>query len=269
MKICAATSAKQTPKQRIERTMNIDTTCQQLREMRMSRMASQLQQRLANAEQRELAPEEFLALLVEDEYLSRRQKRLDRMVGKAGFKPERPSMEDITYSPARGLDKKDLLVFTSPRWLSDALNVILTGPTGCGKSFIAQAIALQACRMGFAASYIRYPLLFEQVNAARGTGQYLKFLKTMTKTQVIILDDFLMQEVSIQDLSPLMDVIEEKQQTGSIIVTTQYPIAQWHHRMPDPTMADAICDRLTSAAYKFNLKGDQSMRGSRLKSQPK
>ena len=123
--------------------------------------------------------------------------------------------------------------------------------------------------MGFAARYLRYPLLFEEVNAARGTGQYLKFLKTMAKTQVLILDDFLMQEVSVPDLSPLMDVIEEKQQTGSIIITTQYPIAKWHHRMPDPTMADAICDRLVSTAYKFNLKGDQSMRGSKLKSQAK
>jgi len=249
--------------------MNIDMVCQQLREMRMSRMASQLHERLANGEQRELAPEEFLALLVEDEYLSRRQKRLDRMVGKAGFKPERPSMEDISYTPTRGLAKKDLVVFTTPKWISDAINVIFTGPTGCGKSFIAQAIAHQACRMGFAARYLRYPLLFEEVNAARGTGQYLKFLKTMAKTQVLILDDFLMQEVSVPDLSPLMDVIEEKQQTGSIIITTQYPIAKWHHRMPDPTMADAICDRLVSTAYKFNLKGDQSMRGSKLKSQAK
>jgi len=249
--------------------MNIDMTCQQLREMRLTRMAAQLHDRLANGEQRELSPEEFVALLVEDEYLSRRQKRLDRIVSHAGFKPERPSMEDIIYSPTRGFDKKDLTTFSTPRWISEAVNVILTGPTGCGKSFIAQAIALQACRMGFVTRVLRYPLLFEEVNAARGTGQYLKFLKTMAKTNVLLLDDFLMQEVAVQDLSPLMDVIEEKQQTGSIIVTTQYPIAKWHHRMPDPTMADAICDRLASAAYKFNLKGDQSMRGCKLKSQPK
>lgn len=249
--------------------MNIDTVCQQLREMRLSRMASQLSERMANGEQRELAPEEFLALLVEDEYLSRRQKRLGRMVGKAGFKPEQPSMEDIIYTPARGVTRKDLAVFTTAKWINDAINIVFTGPTGCGKSFIAQAVALQACRMGYAARYLRYPMLFEEVNAARGTGQYLKFLKTMAKTPVLILDDFLMQEVSVQDLSPLMDVIEEKQQTGSVIVTTQYPIAKWHHRMPDPTMADAICDRLVSTAYKFNLKGERSMRGSKVKSQPK
>jgi DNA replication protein DnaC len=249
--------------------MNIDTVCQQLREMRLTRMASQLRDRLANGQQRDLSPEEFIALLVEDEYLARRQKRLDRMVGKAGFKPERPCMEDIIHSPARGLDKKELTAFSTPKWITEAINVILTGPTGCGKSFIAQAIAQQACRMGFTARCLRYSMLFEEVNAARGTGQYLKFLKTMAKTNVLLLDDFLMQEVSVQDLSPLMDVIEEKQQTGSIIITTQYPIAKWHHRMPDPTMADAICDRLVSTAYKFNLKGDQSMRVSKSKSHPK
>lgn len=249
--------------------MNIDTVCQQLREMHLSRMAVQLHERLSNGEHRELAPEEFLALLIEDEYLSRRQNRLNRMIGKAGFKPEQPSMEDITYTPTRGLVKKDLAVFTNTKWITDAINVILTGPTGCGKSFIAQAIALQACRMGYAARYLRYHLLFEEINAARGTGQYLKFLKTIAKTPVLILDDFLMQEVSVQDLSSLMDVIEEKQQTGSIIVTTQYPIAKWHHRMSDPTMADGICDRIASVAYKFNLKGDQSMRVNRIKSQSK
>ena len=123
--------------------------------------------------------------------------------------------------------------------------------------------------MGFPACTIRYTMLFEEINAARGTGQYLKYLKKMSSIKVLILDDFVMQEVSIHDLSALMDIIEEKQQTGSIIVTTQYPIAKWHHRMKDPTMADAICDRLVSNAYKFNMKGGESMRGKNLKSQSK
>jgi DNA replication protein DnaC len=159
--------------------------------------------------------------------------------------------------------------FSTPGWISDTRNIIFTGPTGCGKSFVAQAIALQACRMGFPARYLRYTLLFEEINAARGTGQYLKFLRKMLATKVLVLDDFVMQQVTAHDLSSLMDIIEEKQQTGSIIVTTQYPTAKWHHRMPDPTIADAICDRLTANAYIFNLKGDQSMRKSKQKSHAK
>jgi DNA replication protein DnaC len=246
--------------------MNMDTVYQQLNEMRLSRMAEQLRDKLTNDDYKELSHEEFIAFLVEDEYLSRKQRRLTRMVSRAGFKPERPSVEDIIYSEARGFCKKDIIQFSTPKWITESRNIIFTGPTGCGKSFIAQAIALQACRMGFMSRYIRYPLLFEEVNTARGTGQYLKFLKTMTATKVLILDDFLMQETSVEDLSPLMDIIEEKQQTGSIIITTQYPIPKWHHRMPDPTMADAICDRLVSTSYKFNMKGDQSMRGKNKKS---
>jgi DNA replication protein DnaC len=247
--------------------MNISTVCQQLQELRMSRMAEQLQERLANGDHQTLSHEEFIALLVEDEYLARKQKRLNRIIGRAGFKPEKPMIEEIIHSDTRGISHKDILQFTTTKWITDARNIILSGPTGCGKSFIAQAIAMQACRMGFTTRNQRYSLLFEEINAAKGTGQYLKFLKSMSTTKVLIIDDFLMQEVSVQDLAPLMDIIEEKQQTGSIIFTTQYPIAKWHHRMPDPTMADAICDRLTSKAYKFNLKGDQSMRIKNQKSQ--
>ena len=247
--------------------MNMDTVYQQLNEMRLTCMAQQLRDKLSNSDYRDLSHEEFIAFLVEDEYLSRRQRRLARMVSRAGFKPEQPAIEDIIYSDTRGFSKKDSLLFSTPKWITESRNIIFTGPTGCGKSFISQAIALQACRMGFTSKYLRYALLFEEVNAARGTGQYLKLLKTMATTKVLILDDFLMQETSVQDLSPLMDIIEEKQQTGSIIITTQYPIEKWHHRMPDPTMADAICDRLVSTAYKFNMKGDQSMRGKALKSQ--
>lgn len=249
--------------------MNIDTVCKQLQEMRLTRMAAQFQDRLANGEHTTLTHEEFFALLVEDEYLDRKQRRLHRIVSRAGFKPERPSIEDIIHSDSRGITQKDILQFTTPKWIMDSRNIILTGPTGCGKSFIAQAIALQACRMGFTTRYQRYTLLFEEINAAKGTGQYLKFLKNMSNTKILIIDDFLMQEVTVGDLTPLMDIIEEKQQTGSIIITTQYPVAKWHHRMPDPTMADSICDRLTSKAYKFNMKGEQSMRIRHEKSQEK
>jgi DNA replication protein DnaC len=247
--------------------MNIETVCQQLQEMRLSKMAERLQERLANGEDKALSHEEFIALLVEDEYLDRKQRRLNKIISRAGFKPEKPSIEDIIHSDSRGITQKDILQFTTQKWIIDTRNIILTGPTGCGKSFIAQAIAFQACRMGFTTRYLRYTLLFEEINASKGTGQYLKFLKMMSSTKVLIIDDFLMQEITIRDMTPLMDIIEEKQQTGSIIITTQYPIAKWHHRMPDPTMADSICDRLTSKAYKFNMKGEQSMRIKNQKSQ--
>lgn len=239
--------------------MNIEKTCEQLKEMNLSRMAEALKDRLNNGDHIDLSHEQFIALLVEDEHVARKQKRLQRMIAQARFKPELPSLEDIVYNSTRGFDKKDIMQISTLQWIENAHNIIFTGPTGSGKSFLAQAIAFQACRLGVPVLNIRYNILFEEINAARGTGMYLKYLKKISKVKVLIIDDFLMYNTSTMELSALMDVIEEKQQLGSIIITTQYPIAHWHKKMPEPSIGDAICDRLAHTAYKFNLKGE-SMR---------
>jgi DNA replication protein DnaC len=239
--------------------MPIETTCEQLKQMNLTRMSESLKNRFQTGDHIDLSHEQFIGLLVEDEYIARKQRRLQKMIATAQFKPELPSLEDINYSPPRGFQKKDIMQFSTLQWVENAQNIIFTGPTGCGKSFLAQAIAQQACRMGVAALNVRYNILIEEVNAARGTGMYLKYLKKLAKVKVLIIDDFLMHNVTTMDLSSIMDVIEEKQQVGSVIITTQYPIPQWHKRMPDPTIADAICDRLVHNAYKFHLEGD-SMR---------
>lgn len=239
--------------------MNIEKTCEQLKEMNLSRMAEALKDRLNNGDHIDLSHEQFIALLVEDEHVARKQKRLQRMIAQARFKPELPSLEDIVYNSTRGFDKKDIMQISTLQWIENAHNIIFTGPTGSGKSFLAQAIAFPACRLGVPVLNIRYNILFEEINAARGTGMYLKYLKKISKVKVLIIDDFLMYNTSTMELSALMDVIEEKQQLGSIIITTQYLIAHWHKKMPEPSIGDAICDRLAHTAYKFNLKGE-SMR---------
>jgi DNA replication protein DnaC len=232
--------------------MHLESVIEQLKAMRLSTMADSLRTRLQNGNNRDLAPEEFFALLVEDEFNARKNRKLSRMIGSANFKPEQACIENITYSPVRGITKKDIMPFTTSTWIDNAQNLILTGPTGCGKTFIAEAIGLQACVMGFAVTKIRYPLLFEEVRAAKGTGTYLRFLKKLSRIKVLILDDFLMQPIETADSGPLLDVIEEKEQTGSLIITTQFPIPKWHLKLPDPTVADAVCDRLTHSAIKFN-----------------
>jgi DNA replication protein DnaC len=248
--------------------MHSEKVIEQLKSMRLSNMAESFQTRLKNGNIHDLAPEEFFALLVEDEYNARKNRKLSRMIGRANFKPEQAAIENINFSQSRGFTKKDIMPLTTATWINNAQNLVITGPTGCGKTYLAEAIGLQVCIMGFSVIKIRYPLLFEEIHAAKGTGMYLRYLKKIARIKVLIIDDFLMQPIETIDCGPLLDIIEEKEQTGSIIITTQFPIAKWHLKLPDPTVADAICDRLTQGALKFNLEGD-SMRKDKEKSASK
>jgi DNA replication protein DnaC len=248
--------------------MHLESTLKQLRELRLSAMASSLEQRLKNGDQRELSPEDFVALLIEDEHASRQSRRLNRLVAHADFKPEQACLENVTCNPGRGFQKRDLMQFTNTTWIEQSHNIILTGPTGTGKTYIAEAIGLAACKFGYSSRKIRYKTLFEEINTARGTGCLLKYLKKIQSTRVLIIDDFLMGQASQEDISNILEIVEQRSQLGPLIVTTQFQTAQWHKLMPDPTIADAICDRLAHTAIIFNLEGE-SMRKSKNKSQSK
>lgn len=248
--------------------MHLEALLKQLHELRLSTMAGSLERRLKNGDQRDLSPEDFLALLVEDEYSSRQERRLNRLITHANFKPEHACIEDILYNPNRGFQKRDLMQFTNATWIEQSHNIVLTGPTGTGKTYIAEAVGLAACKLGYSCRKIRYKTLFEEINSAKGTGTFLKYLKKMQSTRVLIIDDFLMGQSSPQEISNLLEIIEERTQLGPLIVTTQFPPAQWHKLMPDPSIADAICDRLAHTAIIFNLKGE-SMRKSKEQSHPK
>ena len=239
--------------------MHLEQVVRQLRSMRLSTMADSLTERLNNGDTRNLTPEEFLALLVEDEYSARRNRKLQRMIARTGFKPEGACLENIRYEARPGLKRSDIAPFSTAGWIDNAVNVILTGPTGCGKTYLAEALGLAACKMGHPARKIRFQRLFEELSAAKGTGMLLGYLEKLAKVKVLILDDFLMTSVTQQELGYLADILEERDGSSSLIVTTQYPPNTWHDRLPDPTIADAICDRLVHRAIKINLKGE-SMR---------
>jgi DNA replication protein DnaC len=248
--------------------MHLETTLTQLHTLRLSTMAGSLQDRLSRGDCNGISAEDFFALMVEDEFRSRQDKKLRHLIGRANFKPEQACLENIIYGPSRGFQKKDLLQFTNTTWIQQAHNIVICGPTGTGKTYIAEAIGLQACKMGHSTRKIRFKTLFEEINDARATGQYLKYVEKLQKTRVLIIDDFLMSEIAAEDASHLFEIIEERTQLGPLILTTQYAVPQWHKRLPDPTIADAICDRLAHTAITINLRGE-SMRKIPTKSHPK
>lgn len=235
--------------------MHLETTLTQLRDLRLSAMADALQRRLEQGDQHGLSGEEFAALLIEEEYCARQQRKLTRLIAQANFKPEGACLENVRYAATRGVEKRDLMAFTTPAWIQGAHNLIFTGATGTGKTYLAEAIGLQACKLGYTVKKLRFKTLFEELNAARGTGQFLKALKRLQLTRVLILDDFLMTPASSDDLANLLEIIEDRSQLGPLIITTQYAVADWHHLLPDPTIADAICDRLIHTSTHFTLHG--------------
>lgn len=239
--------------------MHTEQTTSKLRSMRLSVMATSLQERIKRGDHKGLSPEEFLGLLVDDEYSARKNRILSRMIGRANFKPEGACIENINYTAKRGFTKSDIMTFTTDTWIKNAQNVVLCGPTGIGKTYLAEAIALQACIMGYTSTRIRYKMLFEEIKRAKGTGQYLKYISKLDKIKVLVIDDFVMGSINNTEVSELMEVLEDRSQKNPTLVTTQYPIGEWHSQLPEATFADAICDRFKRVSIVINLEGE-SMR---------
>jgi DNA replication protein DnaC len=168
-------------------------------------------------------------------------------------------MEDIDYGASRGLSQQVILELANPQWVAAHRNVLISGPTGIGKSFIACALGNTAARSGYTVLYMRAPRLFESLQQSRGDGSHLKALARLSRVQLLIIDDFLITPLSDWERRDLLEVIEDRYQAGATVITSQCPIGDWHPNIGDPTLADAICDRLLHNAYKVELRGD-SMR---------
>ena len=164
-------------------------------------------------------------------------------------------IEDIDFRQPRGLDKSLVLSLASGRWLREHLNVLITGPCGVGKSWLACALAHQAARDGFSVLYLRLPRLLHDIAIARGDGTYAKLLTSFAKLDLIVLDDFGLAKLNVDNRRDLLELLEDRYATRSTLVTSQLPIENWHEALGDPTFADAILDRLVHNAYKLKLKG--------------
>jgi DNA replication protein DnaC len=239
--------------------MMIEQTIHKMRLMRLSQMAMSLEERFARGELRTMPCEEMLSILVDDEWAARQNRKLARAISKADFRPEGACLENVIYNSKRGFTKQDVQVFRSAEWIRSGHNVLLFGPTGAGKSYLAEAICVEACKLGFSVTKITFKRLLEEIRRARATGQYLKFAEKIIKTGVLLLDDFAMATLGENELSDVAEILDERTQRRPVVVTSQYPMEAWLERLPEPTMAEAVCDRLKHNAYTFKLKGE-SMR---------
>jgi DNA replication protein DnaC len=235
-----------------------EQTIEKLYLMKLNGMAEALKEQLLQPDLEELSFEERFTLLVDRQWTWKEDRRMRRLLSQAKLKIN-ACIEDIDFRTPRGLQKSVILRLASCDWIKHAHNVIITGPTGTGKTYLACALANRACRMGYSAFYIRIPKLFQVLAIAKADGSYPKVMKKLLKARVLILDDIGLAPMNAQERRDILEVIEDRHGMASTIVATQLPIEQWHENIRDPTIADAILDRLVHNAYKINLKGE-SMR---------
>jgi DNA replication protein DnaC len=221
-------------------------------------MARSFSERLTDPGHGGLSHADFVGLLVQDEKTYRDNLRLSRLLKKAKLK-QPAALEDIDYTHARGLSRQVMLELAETQWITAHRNVLITGPSGIGKSFIACALGNSAARSGFTVLYTRAPRLFEMLQQARGDGSHLKLLDKLSRVQILILDDFLLTPLSDLERRDLLEITEGRYSSGASVIASQCPIPDWYQAIGDPTLADAICDRLLHTAYRLELRGD-SMR---------
>lgn len=200
-----------------------------------------------------------LGMLVDREWDARETRRLQRRLKAAKLKQGTACVEDIDFATPRGLDRSLVLSLASGHWIAARQNCIVTGPTGSGKTFISCALAERACRQGHTVAYYRVSRLLEELALARADGSLGTLTRRLAKTDLLVLDDWALTTLTIGPAQDILDILEDRAGVGATLIATQVPIAQWHGRIGDPTIADAILDRLVHNAHRIELRGE-SMR---------
>jgi DNA replication protein DnaC len=231
------------------------STHEKLTALRLDAMATAWQEQQRRTDHDALTFDERFGLLVDAQWLARENRRLQRALKEARLRLSQASLEAIDHRPQRPLDKALLRQLATGRWIAEHHNVIITGPTGTGKTFIACALAHHACRSGFRALYRRLPRLFEELTLAHADGTYTRLLARLARIDVLVIDDWGLAPLRDQDRRDLLEVFEDRYGTRSTILTSQLPVEHWHDHLGEATVADAICDRLLHNAHRIALKG--------------
>jgi DNA replication protein DnaC len=240
--------------------MLIHPTLEKLRALKLEGFARGLEEQMASAaEMAGLSFEERLGLLVDREVMDRENKRLAGRLHRAKLR-QSACLEDIDFRHPRGLDRSLVMSLAGCNWIKEHLNVLLTGATGTGKSYLACALAHRACLEGYSALYARVPRLFGELAVARGDGRYAKMLKSIARVDVLVLDDWGLARLNAEERGDLLEIMEDRYQMRSTIVASQLPVDKWHEVIGDPTIADAVLDRLVNNAYRISLSGESMRR---------
>lgn len=243
--------------------MNNNQTVEKLRKMRINAMADLHQQTVRNNQLDNTTADEYIGLLTDHEWEDRQHKKINRLQKQARFK-EKSSIADISYTENRNLDKNMFERLAILDFMKKAENIIITGPSGVGKSFIAQALGNQACLTGYKVLYANTARYFTKLKLAKIDGTYMKELQKLLKVDLVILDDFGLQAFDNHAREALIDIVDDRHKNKSTIVSSQIPVSAWYDIIGEGTIADAILDRLVNSSHRIDLKGE-SLRKSILK----
>lgn len=247
--------------------MMMHTTLNQLRSLKLEGLALGLEEQLTLPGMTAMSFEERLALLVDREVHYRGDRKLERLLKQARLKYGQAAIEDIDNRPSRGLDRRAVMSLALGDWVTSGHSVLITGPTGAGKSWLACALAQHACRRGYSAIYQRVPRLQEELRIRHASGTFGKWLIQLAKTDVLLLDDWAMGSIDSATRSDLLEIIDDRAGNKATIITAQLPIEHWHAWIGDATIADAILDRIMQHHHRFTLTGD-SIRQAKRKAVP-
>jgi DNA replication protein DnaC len=239
--------------------MLIHPTLDKLRSLKLEAFARGLEEQMGSADLEGLGFEERLGLLVDREVGDREQQRLARRLRKARLR-QSACLEDVDFRHPRGLDRSLVLALGSCRWIKEHLNVLIVGATGTGKSYLACALAHRACMQGYTTLYMRVPRLLGELALARGDGRYSRVLRSLAKVDLLVLDDWGLSRLEADEREDMLEIMEDRYQARSTIVASQLPVDAWHEVVGNPTLADAILDRLVNSAYRISLTGGSMRR---------
>lgn len=230
-------------------------TIDQLRALKLDGMVEAFVELQGQDHARDLSPDEWLALLLDRETVTRGTKRFQSRLRSAHLRHSQASIEDVDYRAQRRLDKVLFQQLATCRWIAGHRNLLVTGKCGVGKSWLSCALAQKACRDGYTVHYARVPRLFADLELAHGDGRFARLFRTLTKVDLLILDDWGPDRLNPSQRRDLMEIVEDRHGAGSIVITSQLPVEAWHDVIGEPTFADAILDRIVHNAYRLALEG--------------